>query len=576
MKNRKRARQSEPAAAAPAPWKLRWWHAALGVLAAAAAVFLAYGPALNGPFVFDDQYLPFFSPRFAEQPIHMAIKGVRPFLMLSFWLNSRTAGTEPFTYHLWNVLFHLVNSLLVFLIARKLLGRASVEGSRRDLLAAFAGGVFLLHPVQTESVAYVASRSENLSAMFYFAAVVVFLYRRREAIGWLPSLAVILLLAGAVTTKEHTLTLAGLLLLIDYFWNPGFSFRGIRRNWRLYAPLAAAAAAGTALVYRLVIRGADTAGFNVEGLPWHDYLYTQFRALWVYFRLFVLPFGQNADYDYPISRSLLDGGAIFGLAGLLLLIGCAWYFRRRFPLAAFGVLAALLLFSPTSSVVPIQDAVAERRLYLPMAALVLVPLELLSRWRSRRAVLVCAAGALAALGLLCHQRSKVWASPMALWEDTVAGSPHNQRAHSQLAMAHVMSGRCSDALEHFERASQLGKPEYRLFLNWGLALDCVNRPEQAVEKLRQTAGIRSTSHVYALMGMVYGKQKKYAEALDALATAESINPNDDLLYFYRGNVYAATGDPARALEQYRRALTINPRNESALHAVARLAARQKP
>jgi hypothetical protein len=426
MKSKKRAQPSSgppkdrPGGLSHGGRTLRGWHVALGVLAAAVAACLVYAPALDGPFVFDDQYLPFFSRQFAEQSPYMATKGVRPFLMFSFWVNSQMAGTEPFTYHLWNVLAHLVNSLLVFFIARKILEMARVEGRRREWLAAFAGAVFLLHPVQTESVAYVASRSENLSALFYYAAVVVFLYRKRAAIAWLPALAVIALYAAAVSTKEHTITLVGLLLLTDYFWNPGFSFEGIKRNWRLYAPLVVTAGTGMALVYRLV-SGSLSAGFRVEGLPWYDYLFTQFRALWVYLRLFVLPLGQNADYDYPISRSLVDRGAIFGLAGLVVLVAGAWHFRKRFPLAAYGVLAALLLFSPTSSVVPIQDAVAERRLYLPMAALVLIPLELLSRWRARPAALAgVSAGVLAVLSLLCYQRNQVWAGDVALWEDTVA------------------------------------------------------------------------------------------------------------------------------------------------------------
>ncbi|MCC7176220.1 MAG: tetratricopeptide repeat protein [Bryobacterales bacterium] len=544
-----------------------------GVLAAAAAVLLVYAPALNGPFVFDDQYLPFFSPKFAQQSLYMATKGVRPLLMFSFWINNRWAGTEPYTYHLWNVLAHLVNAVLVFLIARKILAAARAGEGRREWLAAFAGAVFLLHPVQTESVAYVASRSENLSALFYFAAAAVFLYRKRAAIGWLSAVAVIALYGAAVTTKEHTITLVAFLLLTDYFWNPGFTFEGIRRNWRLYVPLAAAAAAGAALVYQLV-RGAVTAGFNVEGLPWYDYLYTQFRALWVYLRLFVFPVGQNADYDYPISRGLFDRSAILGLAGLVLLVGSAWYFRKRYPLAAFGVLGALLLFLPTSSVVPIQDAVAERRLYLPMLALVFIPLEPLSRWKAKPLSLASVTGCvLAVLALLCYQRNQVWASDIALWEDVAAKSPRNSRAHFQLGVAYYQAGRCPDAARHYELAWKLGKPDYRLLLDWALAEDCLNRPRQALEKLHQAAAMRRTGHVYALIGMIHGRQKQYAEALEALATAEKIDPKEDMLYFYRGNVYAATGESAGALEQYRRALALNPGNDMARRAIARLQSR---
>jgi tetratricopeptide (TPR) repeat protein len=572
MKSKKPGRRSETAAPAvriPAWWRLAWAGAA-----AAAAAWLAYGPALNGPFVFDDQYLPFFSPHFAEQTLLMAVKGVRPFLMFSFWLNNHVAGTEPYTYHLWNLLFHFANSLLVFLATRRLLAWAGTSGPRGEWMAAFAGALFLLHPVQTESVAYVASRSENLSALFYYAALVVFLYRKSPAISWLAAAAVIALYGAAVSTKEHTVTLPALLLLTDYFWNPGFSLQGIRRNWRLYVPLAAAACAGVVIVLRL-IRGSLSAGFNLTDLPWHDYFYTQCRALWVYLRLFVAPVGQNADYNYPISRSILDRGAIFGLAGLLLLVAGAVYFRKRYSLAAYGFLAALLLFAPTSSVVPIQDAVAERRLYLPMFGLVLVTVEFLRRWKTKAVVqasVLCAV--LALLALACHQRNRVWASDVALWEDTVAKSPHNARAHFQLGVAYSQQGRCEAALPHYETAAKLDKkPDDRLFIDWALAEDCAGRPELAIEKLRQAAGIKPTGYAYALMGMIFGKQMNYAESHAALDMAEKLDPQDDMPHFYRGNLYAASGDFARAVQEYRRAVELNPDNEAARRGLARAESR---
>ncbi|HSW48584.1 MAG TPA: tetratricopeptide repeat protein [Bryobacteraceae bacterium] len=551
---------------------LSWWHFALGGGVALAAVLLVYQPALDGPFVFDDQYLPFFSPRYAEQTLSEATRGVRPFLMFSFWVNNRLAGIEPYTYHLWNVLLHFANSLLVFFIVRRLLALAGSQGPLREWMAAFAGAVFLLHPAQTEAVAYVASRSEVLSALFFYSAFAVFLYRRTEAVSWPRSFAVILLYGAAVSTKEHTITLPALLLLTDYFWNPGFSLKGIRRNWRLYAPLAVAAVAGVALVYRLA-RGSVSAGFSVEGLPWYDYLYTQCRALWVYFRLFLWPAGQNVDYAYPYSRSILDHGAIFGLAGLTLAVAAAVYFRKRYPLAAYGFIAALILFSPTSSVIPIQDAVAERRLYLPMLGLLLMVVEFLRRWKARPVVVAGSLGCvLVALAIACNLRARVWASDVLLWEDSVAKSPHNSRAHFHLAVAYSQQGRCEEASSRFEIADRLGKPDYRLFVDWALAEDCAGRPDRAIEKLKRAVAIQPSAYPHALMGMIYGKQKRYTEALAALETAEKLDPRENMTHFYRGNIYAATGDAARAAQEYRRAIELNPDNEAARRGLARVEA----
>ena len=81
----------------------------------------------------------------------------------------------------------------------------------------------------------------------------------------------------------------------------------------------------------------------------------------------------------------MDHGAILGLAALLALVAAAWIYRKRFPLAAFGVFMFLLLLAPTSSFIPIRDVQAEHRLYLPFLGLVLVCLEVLRRLRFQQA-----------------------------------------------------------------------------------------------------------------------------------------------------------------------------------------------
>ena len=206
----------------------------------------------------------------------------------------------------------------------------------------------------------------------------------------------------------------------------------------------------------------------------------------------MLPFGQSADYDYPIVRTPFDPWALAGLAGLLILLASAVYFRKQYPLACFGFLAALVLLAPTSSVVPIMDAVTERRLYLPMFGLVLVAVELLRRWRAQRQVVVGTAIAiLVVLAFLCYQRNQVWAGNVALWEDAVAKSPRNWRAHFQLGVAYLQQRRCDVAAREYEIAAGLGKPDDRLYLDWANAEDCLGRPEAALEKLRLAIKIES-------------------------------------------------------------------------------------
>src|ERR1017187_8092065 len=183
MKKAKARTDKGRAAAVSAGSALKPWHygAALGV--AFLAVSIVYWPAVDGPFVLDDLYLPFTAPEMAHASLSRWVGGLRPLLMFSFWINHTISGTQTFSYHFLNLLLHLATGALAFLIVRKSLeapwgrpfgvpeagGTACPTGEggwKREGLAAFAAGLFLLHPLQTESVAYVASRSETLSVMF--------------------------------------------------------------------------------------------------------------------------------------------------------------------------------------------------------------------------------------------------------------------------------------------------------------------------------------------------------------------------------------------------------------------------
>ena len=565
MKRSKRQQRAEKTASvvvAPGP-KRAWWPWA----AALAGLFLTlevYGPALNGAFVLDDRYLPFMDPNAAQTTLWNWIAGLRPLLYFTYWLNFHFSGVEPPAYHVTNVILHFLGSLVIALVTARLLELSGTTGRARAILSVIAGAIFLLHPLQTESVAYVASRSEVLSVLLYFSAFAVFLYRRTESITILRSIAVVVLFAAAISTKEHTLTLAALLLLADYYWGLG----GIRRNGLLYGILAAVGAWGGFVVWR-VLKDAPTAGFHVAGLTPASYFFTQCRVIWTYVRLFFLPFGQNVDPDVAISHSLLDHGAIFGLAALVALTAAAWIYRKRWPLAAFGIFVFLLLLAPTSSIIPISDVSAERRMYLPFLGLLLVCLEFLRRLKTSQAAWVGVA-LVTACSVLTYQRSAVWANPVALWQDAAGKSPRKLRPRFQLATAFYESGNCEQAAETFEAASRLEHPAYDLWVDWALALDCAGRWQDAVAKLRQASMLEHSAHIQSQIGMVYAKQKKWPEALAALAEAEQIDPTFEMTYVYRGGIYETGGNKAAAAAQYQKALALNPLNFAARDSLTRV------
>ena len=565
-----------------------WWL--LTGAAALAAVFWAYGPALDSPFVFDDTLQQFALPA-ASAPLSNWIGPVRPVLMFTYWANSRIALHEPYSFHVFNILFHCITAVLVFLIAGRLLGWVTgIASQTRDLLAAFAALLFLLHPAQTESVAYISGRSESLSALFAAAAYAVFLYRPQLdrtktldrpktpspwiASPWITPGAVLALFALAVFSKEQVIVLPALFLLTDLWWNPGRGTQTVKSNWRIYVPIAATGIVAVFLFRKLIVSvgtgsSGATAGFGMKDLPWYRYLFTEFRAVFVYIGAFLFPANLNLDWDFPISRTIFDRGAIFGLIVLLALAATLWRFRSRFPLAGFGYFLFLLLLSPTSSILPIKDPVAERRMYLPMLGLLLILVDLMRGLKIDRKTLAAAClVVLLVAAAVTHARAEVWSTPISLWEDTVRKSPNKGRDHLQLASAYYDHGSFDLAVNEYQKAARLEPPEYSMLVNWALACDALNQPENAIAKLRQAASLDATAHVYSQIGMVYGKRGQMKDAMEALDQAEKIDPNFAMTYYYKGVVNLSIKDLPGAAANFVRALAADPTLQAARDGLA--------
>jgi tetratricopeptide (TPR) repeat protein len=255
----------------------------------------------------------------------------------------------------------------------------------------------------------------------------------------------------------------------------------------------------------------------------------------------------------------VDRGAIFGLIALVGLAAAGWRMRRRFPLAAFGYFMFLLLLAPTSSILPIKDPVADRRMYLPMIGLLLIVVDFGARLKFDRKALAAVCAAVTAMAAVTtHARAAVWSDPVTLWEDTARKSPGKSRAHFHLGFAYMEQQRYDLAVPEFEKAAALTTPDYDLLLDWGLAYAGLHRADKALEKLRAAAALDQTAHVYSQIGKVYAEGGKFGEAMQSFDLALKLDPKFVPGYAYKGLVRLATGDPGGAIPEFQRALTLDP------------------
>jgi tetratricopeptide (TPR) repeat protein len=538
-----------------------------------AALFLGfnlYSPALSGPFVFDDFTLP-YQRTVADQSLSawLTVAGVRPFLMFTYWINRRLGGESPLGYHVLNLLIHVITTTLVFLVFYRLLHLAGWERTKRTAAAGIGAAIFLIHPLQTESVSYIAGRSESLATMFVVLAYVVFLYRRGECISWRESLVVLALFAIGMSTKENAFSMAAILILTDVFWPVPFSRRGLRNNWRLYALILPGSIVALVAVLRMLVT-SSSAGFSGP-VAWYQYGFTQARAFFTYLRLTLIPVGQSIDQDYPVSHNIWQYGAIYYLLALAALIAFLVLRRRDYPLACFGLLMTLILLAPTSSIVPISDPLVERRMYLPLVGLILVGCEVSRHVRIAPVTGYGLIGSAAVVfALLCYQRNQLWAQPSQLLAAAAMQSSTKVRPYMNLVDQFIRERRCGDALPYLQHADQVFRDNYGVQVSWGRALECVGRKDEALRHLLRAAAIQPCSYVLVLIGLLQGEMGNHAEASLALQKAVELDPSSVGAHDAFGIWYEAVDNPQAAEKEYRASLALDRNDQAAQAGIARV------
>ena len=167
-------------------------------------------------------------------------------------------------------------------------------------------------------------------------------------------------------------------------------------------------------------------------------------------------------------------------------------------------------------------------------------------------------------------RSTVWGDPLKLWQDTAEKSPGKVRPHFQLAFAYGEQRQFDKAAEQYELAAKLAPPDYLLLVDWGKALDDAGKLDEALDKFQRATQTEYDPQAWVLIAEIRGKQHHIDEALAALDMAAQINPNYELMFAIRGNVYESAGNFALAAQQYQRVLQIDPSNDPVKQALARI------
>ncbi len=505
-----------PPPAAPSGRCCEAWSllkAALGALVIAAAVTAIYRRALDAPFVFDDQSTVVSNPSITQlwplvgspsqrgplNPPPQFCTAGRPLVNLTLALNYHFSGLKPAGYHAFNIALHTASALLVWGLVRRTLQLPYFKeqfARTANLLAFLAALVWAVHPLHTETLIYVTQRTELLVSFFYLATLYASLrYWQATSHGprriWL--IVAVLSCLGGMASKEVMVSAPVMVLLFERTFIAGSFRRAWAQSWPLYLGLAL----GWALLFVLHADGprSDSVGFGL-GISAHQWWLTQTRVLLLYLKLAVWPWPLCIHYQEDYLTSLSDAWRTL-LPALLLVVAAALLAWRRTS-TGYVLLWMFAILSPTLVVPITTEVAAERRMYLPLAAL--VPWAIAGAYAffdrrharstddaaSARAgttlapILITSCCIALIFAIVNTRRLNAYHDAVTLWHDTALRQPASATVRINLGMALMQAGRPLEAAQQFEVATQLKPGAADAWNNLALASISTDQTAEAV------------------------------------------------------------------------------------------------
>ncbi|MFQ5901654.1 MAG: tetratricopeptide repeat protein [Thermodesulfobacteriota bacterium] len=566
--------------------------------------FILYSNTFYFPFVFDDISNIVENPRIRDLSNFLDISGTRYMGFLSFALNYYVDGLNLFGYHLTNILIHITNAILVYLLV-SLTFKTPVMAEKPPVdkipwlsgpycTALVAAIIFVSHPIQTQAVTYIVQRFASLATLFYLLSLVFYI---RLRLSWIevkakPSTFILYLLSLfsailAMKTKEISFTLPFIIVLYE------FTFFAMRNKQpadstkkRLFYLLPF-------LITLLIIplsrieaaEGGDPLGGSAVPFSRWEYLFTEFRVMVRYIRLMFLPMDQNLDYNYPIYNSFFDPQVFLSFLFLVSIFGFAVYLLLRSRatdnryglIVAFGLLWFFITLSIESSIIPLQNVIFEHRLYLPSVGVIISFTTALYYWfeavwkrwrvnRERRQVLICTACFLlinsvfaVSLSIATYRRNLVWKDNETLWADTVSKSPGKPKLHYNLGIAYMEKGRFNEAVEAYKKAIELDPAYFDARNNLGITYQELGMYDKALSEFKESLKI-NPNHFKAHhnLGLVYNNKGYIDKAIQEYRIASRINPDYAETHNNLGVAYAAQGRIEDAVREYMITLKLEP------------------
>lgn len=541
------------------------------------ACVLVYARSFGGPFIFDDltsipdnpnirQLWPLTVP--LSPPPELGALGGRPLVSLSFAVNYALGGLDVRGYHAVNLALHVLSTLLLWRIAARSLASPALQGRFGGEGTAFAIALLWgVHPLLSEAVTYLVQRTELMMGAFYLLTLYCSLRAWDGTARWQG--AAVAACALGMACKEPMVTAPIMVVLHDLAFRGRPAREVLRERRGFYLGLAA-----TWLVLVAILAGgAQVKGAlgGIGDISSFDYLRIQARAIPHYLRLAFWPQPLTIAYDWGIPSVV--AALPFGLMVLALVGASIWAVRAGRPWLGFLGAWFFLILAPTSSVLPLHtEPIAERRMYLPLAALVslvvILARGLLQRLgpegRVRLAGAALTGVAAVALGAATFVRVRDYRTIVSIWEDALRKSPRSTTVRNNLGNVYAFAGRLEDALAQYREAIRINPKHPLAHFNVGFTLVHQNKNAEAVAPLQEAIRIRQAdADAQYVLGRALANSGRPAEGLPHFEIALELKPGDAEARRDYAFALIAVGRYPDAAGHLREALRTRPKDQGA-------------
>jgi Flp pilus assembly protein TadD len=542
----------------------------------AGLVFCLYSNSLESPFIFDDvqkiaenahiRITQFSAKEIVASGLKSSKTRFLPFISLA--VNYYFHQYDPFGYHIVNVCIHILTGffLYLFLSATLKISPRQTLQDHADSIAFVAALIWLIHPVQTQSVTYIIQRMNSLASMFFILSIWCYVKARveggRRKWLWYAGSAVVWLLS--LGCKQNAVTLPFFVFLYEWFFFQGLDKKWLRRSLPFVLGIVVLLVF-IALVYtdfQPLEKIKHIRDYSENQFTMAQRALTQPRVVMHYISLLIFghPSRLNLDYDFALSYSLINPfTTLLSLAAIVGLLILGVYMAKKEPLIAFGIFWFFGNLVIESSVIPLA-LVFEHRLYLPSMLVFLVPVVLGHRYIKLiwlRAGLLCLA--VVVLCVWTYQRNRVWESDLSMWTDVVNKAPGKARPHLNLGLALADRDRMDEAIQHYRKSLGINPNYAEAHNNLGIVLAKQEHTEEAIGHYRKALQIKADyTDAHNNLAAALSEQGHTEEAIKHYRYAQQLDPYNEKAQNNLGLEFFRQGRINEAIQYYRKALQINP------------------